>query len=156
VRSFLVEELDGLTVAPVAADHVVASDPVVATSAAPKPVLGTPRVFDSHGFSFPIGQSGLAIDLLDSYNNCYVQAMQMRGNVKSTIPTVTIPASFAASIARLLRRCAQLETERAQGRTVVPKVVMIEIAAESKHWARYLDPDSPEPEGDGAPKVWRP
>jgi len=68
---------------------------------------------------------------------------------EATLKSMTIPQSSAAAIARLLRRCAELETERAEGRTMVPKVVMTGIAAEASYWARFLDTSWPEQLGDG-------
>ena len=52
--------------------------------------------------------------------------------------TVTIPAVHAAHIARLLERCAEHEDERARGRVTFPRVVMLELATQARHWAHYL------------------
>ena len=52
--------------------------------------------------------------------------------------TITIPTVHAEHIARLLERCAEHEDERARGRVTFPRVVMLELAAQARHWARYL------------------
>lgn len=53
--------------------------------------------------------------------------------------TVTLPAPYAAQIARLLERCATHEDERARGRVTFPLIVMTELAQAAHHWARYLE-----------------
>ena len=57
---------------------------------------------------------------------------------RSTNTTVTIPTIHAEHIARLLERCAAHEDERARGRVTFPRVVMLELAAQARHWAHYL------------------
>jgi hypothetical protein len=58
-------------------------------------------------------------------------------------PTVTLPSSYAAQIARLLERCANHEDERARGRVTFPIVVVKALALEAHHWARYLETSLP-------------
>ena len=55
-----------------------------------------------------------------------------------TDKTITIPAVHAEHIAHLLERCAEHEDERSRGRVTFPRVVMLELAAQAHHWARYL------------------
>lgn len=53
--------------------------------------------------------------------------------------TITIPAAYAAQIARLLERCANHEDERSRGRVTFPRIVMTELAQAAHQWSRYLD-----------------
>jgi hypothetical protein len=57
---------------------------------------------------------------------------------RSINTTVTIPAVHAEHIAHLLERCAEHEDERARGRVTFPRVVMLELATQARHWAHYL------------------